>query len=852
MSRTTRHGRSRWLNWVGACLTSVALAGCGGGGGGGTSAPGADADGPVAGADYFPLNVGDRWLYADGSGSTTQVTVTSTQIVSGATALRVRTLDSSGVTDEAYVKSTSGVTLQPGADADPVLAALGPLQVLRLPIVAGERWTLVDRTLAAVADLDGDGQAESVTVRGEVSVVGFETLATPDGSHAHVAHVRTVLTQSTRLTGSGRAYSATVTSDDWYAPDIGPIRNLVVISGDVQASRTDTQLTGWRVGSRRSDTVPPTLTSQQPATGSTVYGGFPVLQIGFGKAMDTGVPATDIWTLTGPDGQPVAGAAVWQPDGRSLVFSHAEALASGRYTARLRSTAIDLLGNALATEQSWQFTVDASGPSPMLVQPLAGAAEVPLDSTVVIALDEDPDPATVNTSTVGLLDLTAASNVEATVTLSGRTVTLTPKTALRIGGRYQVSVIGVSDLHGNRSGGASWTFTADPGRFAAAQRLIDSNGVTAVAVGDVDGDGRADALMATGYDQGSADGFTLFVRRGLGGGSFAPVQRYATISAYGAEIGSMVVADLDRNGRNAVVVAAAGRGLQVFRQQADGTLASSQVIDTAASAVVRVADMDGDGRPDLVSAPFSGSAVSVWLQGADGRFGSPITVPVVVGSFGDIAVGDLDGDGRPDIAVTSSGGPDQTVGVVLRLADGGYAPAWYPSLAGLAERGVSGVTIGDVTGDGRADLVLAQTYASHVTVLAQRADGGLADPVAVRGASNANRVRVTDLDGNGRNDVLSWSWGGYPVALNRQRSDGSLGAVETWPVADYGIWTPDLAAVGDLDGDGRPDLLYASAWLRQRNVPSAEPPAATQGLTRRATAAGLRGMLSLRPLAGAR
>lgn len=851
MDRTTGRGMARWQAWTGTALLGWALAGCGGGGGGTPSAASVD-DGPVAGADYYPLNVGDRWLYRDGSGATTVVSVTGTQAASGGTAMGVRTRDSSGVTDELYQKTASGVSILPGADTDPVLAALGPVQVLRLPIVAGDSWVLADRTLAAVADLDGDGLPETVTVHGEARVLGFETLATPDGSHAHAAHVRIVITQSARLTGSGRTYAATVTSDDWFAPDIGPVRSLVVVSGDAQASRTDAQLTGWRVGSRRSETVPPTVISQAPATGSTVYGGFPLLQMGFSKAMDTDIAAADIWTLTGPDGQAVAGSATWQPDGRSLVFSHTYALPSGSYTARVRTTATDMLGNALAAEQTWQFTIDASGPSPTLVQPLPGAAEAPLDSTVVIVLDEDPDPATVNTSTVTLSDGISSSYVDATVTLSGRTVTLTPKSALRTGGRYQVAVIGVADLHGNSSNGASWTFTADPGRFAAPQRLIDNDNVSAVAVGDVDGDGRADALMVTGYDFGSADGFTLFVRRSLGGGSFAPPQRYATIADYGAAVGSMAVADLDRNGRNAVVVAASGKGIQVFRQQADGTLASSQVIDTTASAVIRVADMDGDGRPDLVSAPFYGSAVSVWLQGADGRFGTPITVPVGVGSYGDIAVGDLDGDGQPDIAVVAGNTPEQPVGVVLRLADGGYAPAIYPPLTGLGERHVDGVAIGDVTGDGRADLVLAQTHASQVTVLAQRAGAGLADPVATAAVTNANRVRVVDLDGNGRKDVLSWSWGGYPVALNRQRSDGSLGRVETWPVADYGTPTADLAAVGDLDGDGRPDLLYASAWLRQRSVATTEPAMATQGVPRRATATSPRRALAVRPLATTR
>ncbi|MFO1271419.1 MAG: VCBS repeat-containing protein [Rubrivivax sp.] len=352
-----------------------------------------------------------------------------------------------------------------------------------------------------------------------------------------------------------------------------------------------------------------------------------------------------------------------------------------------------------------------------------------------------------------------------------------------------------------------------------------------MAIGDVDGDGHADALLATGFNHGSADDFTLFVFRSDGRGGFAAPQRYATHAGYGGEIGSTVVADLDGQGRNAVIVGAAGVGIEIFRRQPDGTLASSQFIDTPASYVVRVADMDGDGRPDLVGRPFYGNAVKVWLQGPDGQFGPGTDVPVDAGSFGDMAVGDVDGDGRPDIVVAGGIYSGQSVGVVVRTAGGGYASPVYPDLSPFGD--AYGVTVGDVNGDGRADIVLALQFGSRIVVLAQTAQGGLAPPVGVQAASNADHAAVVDIDGDGRPDVVSWSWGGYPVSLNRQRSDGTLGGTEQWPVFDYGTWTPSQLAVGDLDGDGRPDILYASAWLRQRAVPAPPPPAPTSAGPRR-------------------
>lgn len=815
----------------------LALAGCGGGGGGGAaSTPGSTAEGAVAGADYHPLNLGDRWRYVDSAQAPTWVAVTGSESTPSGPAMLMHSEIPPARLTQRIVKTASGVVLVPGADEDPVLQALGPLQLLRLPLVAGDDWVLAERALDGRFDVDLDGIPDAMTVRMQATVLGFETVATPAGTFSRCAHVRTVLTRTAQLSSTRRSVTTTLTSDDWYAPDVGLVRNRLVDSSDPPGTNHEMSLTHYRVAGRSNDVTAPTVASVTPLAEGQAYGGFPDVRMVFSEAMDTRSGGMAQITLTHESGQVMSGTTVWLDD-RTLALMQSLILPSGRYTARLTGRATDPAGNALADAPSWRFTLDASGPAATLVQPLAGATEVALDTRVVITLDEVPDPLTVTPSTVRLIDQRASSDVPATLSLSDRTVTLTPSAPLRMGGRYRVSVSGIADRHGNTTYDSSWTFGTDPGRFATPQPLFTSAGITAAAIGDVDGDGRADALVAVGFGWGAADEFTLQLRRSLGGGNFAPAQTLASIAAYGAEIGSLQMADLDRNGRLAVVAAASGRGLQIFRRQADGTLASSQVIDTPHSAVVRVMDMDGDGRPDLVSAPFSGDAVSVWLQQADGRFGTATVVPVTVGSFGDIDVGDLDGDGQPDIAVVNGNAPDAPVAIVTRTAGGGYAAPRVPALPNAFA--VAGVAIGDVNGDGRADLVLAQSGGSLVTVLAQQADGTLRASAQVSGIGNTQRVRVVDLDGDGqgRLDVLSWSWGGYPIALNRQRRDGTLGAVETWPVDDYGNWRPDLAAVGDLDGDGRPDLLYAGQWLRQRTVAWTEATATPQAAPRRAAAA---------------
>lgn len=821
VTRTGRAGRQALVVGLIALLSA-----CGGGGGGapdGGSSPPTQA-GAQPGADYFPLSVGDRWFYTEGQGIATTVRVTGTQSVGGVSALVVRTQDSSGTSDDYYVRDAAGVRVLPGAGADAITAALGSVQILKLPLVSGDRWTLIDQTLTTV-DLDGDGRPETITLRAQATVVGYETLSVEGTSYSAVAHVQTVLNQSVRIASSGQTLTGTTTSDDWYAPNVGLVRSRLSSSGSGQtASTSDSRVVAWRAGAQRSDATPPTLTSRAPEAGAVVGGCCTTLSLRFSKPMDTEAGAQPVVQLTGPDGQPVSGNLYWAADGMSVSFAPQSSLRSGSYSARVTTAAQDRLGNALAAESVWQFVVDVSGPAATPVQPLADAPEVPLDSTVVFTLDEDPDPASVNTSSVQLSD--GSNFVPAQVSLAGRTITLTPSQPLKTGQRYSLLIYGIKDKLGNVTS-AGWSFTADPGRYAAPVLLTPGLDITAAAIADIDGDGRTDILLASGYNFGSADDFKLLQMSRQADGRWVRQRRYDTVAGYGSQITSLIAADLDGSGRLAVIYSASGSAIQVMRRQPDGSLANSQTLSTAASYVVKVADINGDGRPDLIGRPFLGTQVLIWLQGSDGRFGSPQAVDLESNGFGDLAVGDLNGDGRPDlVSVGTEAWPGHDIGIALQQADGSFAPARY--IARPSGDSVQGVAVGDVSGDGRADLVLTLTPSGQVGVMAQTAQGALADMVRVTAASNASRVMLADLDGDGRLDVLSSAWGGYPVVLNRQRSDGSLGGPERFPASLYGTDSPGLVAVGDADDDGRPDIVYGGALLRQRAVPSTPPPAPQQ------------------------
>ena len=258
--------------------------------------------GPAAGADYDPLAVGDRWMYVDETGATSTVSVTGTQATSGGSALVLQTIDNTGTSNELYLRSSSGVSIVPGSDADPITAAVGSIQILRLPVVAGDHWVAIDKTLTAVEDFDGDGRADNLVVHAEITVLGFEPLVTATGNLTQVAHVQTVLTQTAVLTGGGPSITVTSTVDDWYAPGIGLVRETASTTGAGPATNTQTSITAYGLGSLRSESVAPTLVQNAPTAGSVIGGCCVSLTAVFSETMDVSGDNGAVWQLTGPDG----------------------------------------------------------------------------------------------------------------------------------------------------------------------------------------------------------------------------------------------------------------------------------------------------------------------------------------------------------------------------------------------------------------------------------------------------------------------------------------------------------------------------------------------------------------------
>ncbi|HTM20791.1 MAG TPA: FG-GAP-like repeat-containing protein [Kofleriaceae bacterium] len=175
-----------------------------------------------------------------------------------------------------------------------------------------------------------------------------------------------------------------------------------------------------------------------------------------------------------------------------------------------------------------------------------------------------------------------------------------------------------------------------------------------------------------------------------------------------------------------------------------------------------------------------------------------------------LAAGDLDGDGRADLAVLDSS--TNSVAILVNRSAGAL-DFTFDSYHFEAGRGPTAVAIADVDGDGDSDVVTAASTDGVLVVLPNISTGGAVafDQPLYLNVVAPTDVVVTDLNGDGRPDLAALQetyWladDELVVFLNQSAEPGTLAFSAAWSFA--GPATPTALAVGDLDADGRPDLV---------------------------------------------
>lgn len=163
-----------------------------------------------------------------------------------------------------------------------------------------------------------------------------------------------------------------------------------------------------------------------------------------------------------------------------------------------------------------------------------------------------------------------------------------------------------------------------------------------------------------------------------------------------------------------------------------------------------VADVNGDGQPDLVVANFGSNTVGILLGNGDGTFKKVVTYPAGFSPIS-VAVADVNGDGKPDLVIANNQS-NGSVGVLLGNGDGTFASIVNYGSGGFAPQSVA---VADLNGDGKPDVLVSNSSSNNVGVLLGNGDGTFRAPLIYStGGNQPLSVAIADVNGDGKPDLV--------------------------------------------------------------------------------------------------
>ena len=239
------------------------------------------------------------------------------------------------------------------------------------------------------------------------------------------------------------------------------------------------------------------------------------------------------------------------------------------------------------------------------------------------------------------------------------------------------------------------------------------------------------------------------------------------------------------------------------------TLPITWTIPAHAEALVS-SDLNADCRTDVAfNTPATTQLV---VQTLSGTLTPSLQLPFANAGFSDLAAGDLDRDGYPDLAALRGTG-NVTQSLDLFLLREGELSATQGRTVDDGGFAAHAVAIGDVTNDGRADLVVGaggNTPEALINIFVQRSNGSLAtEPLTLTAWHLPESIAIADINHDGYNDVLALHSGWLALSVYLGQADGSLADYETYELPYSTSYRPDTVAVGDLDADGGLDVIIA-------------------------------------------
>lgn len=359
--------------------------------------------------------------------------------------------------------------------------------------------------------------------------------------------------------------------------------------------------------------------------------------------------------------------------------------------------------------------------------------------------------------------------------------------------------------------GIGATFAANS--FSAGVNHISGNMPYDACIGDIDGDGKIDVIAAN-Y---GGNNVSVFRNTSINGSiSFATKVDFSADYPYNIATG-----DIDGDGKLDIVTSSSSAITVLRNTSTPGNISFTNMgTFDHNNGVIEfiITDLDLDGKPDIA---LAGTNLAIMKNTSSANaisFGAPVYFIVKNYQCVGISAGDLDGDGKPDIAITGTVSAVDHTGwfSMFRNTMVSGAPFSSTSFAPKIDVATNAtstdvIRITDVDADGKQDILAGNTGSGTLYVYKNTSTTGnisLATRISYNTGTNVTYISVDDLDGDGKPDVI------VPIRYQRLglfKNTGTTGAVSLAPIVKYdNTGEPYNSTSGDLDGDGKPDLVIAN------------------------------------------
>jgi hypothetical protein len=331
-----------------------------------------------------------------------------------------------------------------------------------------------------------------------------------------------------------------------------------------------------------------------------------------------------------------------------------------------------------------------------------------------------------------------------------------------------------------------------------------------LATDDVNGDGKLDLIAP------DPSNWAVAVLYGNGNGTFQNAIDYpAAVPGVTAPTG-VAVGDFNKDGKPDIVVASStgccpyGGGISVLINNGGGALLAPLLYPNpngVDSGQVAIADLNADGKLDVVESSMGGQGVAVFLGIGNGTFQAAKYNLVPWASS--VAIGNLTSDKKPEIVVSSY--YDGTVWALLNKGSGNFQTAGVYS----SDWSAQSIALADFNGDKKLDFVTGNSSGQFVTVALGNGDGTFRDSAHYNESGSAgwtNGFAVADFNRDGSPDVVQAGGGtGVGLSVMLGTSHGVPKALTFINIGGSPYSQVYFALAGDVNSDGKPDIVSSTA-----------------------------------------